>query len=41
MCSENPGYQQIERLLTRCDQKQLKVILATTEALLSDDETNS
>lgn len=31
-------YQQIERLLTRCDQKQLKVILATTEALLSDDE---
>lgn len=34
-------YQQIERLLTRCDQKQLKVILATTEALLSDDENPS
>ena len=28
-------YQQIERLLTRCDEGQLHVILATTEALLS------
>ena len=31
-------YQQIGRLLTRCDERQLKVILATTEALLSSDE---
>ena len=28
-------YQKIERLLTQCDEKQLKVILATTEALLT------
>lgn len=28
-------YQKIERLLTRCDEGQLKVILATAEALLS------
>lgn len=28
-------YQKIERMLTRCDENQLKVILATTEALLS------
>lgn len=28
-------YQKIERLLTRCDKDQLKVVLATTEALLS------
>lgn len=28
-------YQKIERLLTRCDEGQLQVILATTEALLS------
>lgn len=28
-------YQKIERLLTRCDERQLKVILATAEALLS------
>ena len=28
-------YQKIERLLTRCDEEQLHVILATTEALLS------
>ena len=28
-------YQQIKRLLTRCDEEQLHVILATTEALLS------
>lgn len=31
-------YQQIERLLTRCDERQLHVILATTEALLSTSE---
>lgn len=31
-------YQKIERLLTRCDERQLKVILATTEALLSINE---
>lgn len=35
----NNTYQQIERLLTRCDKKQLHVILATTEALLSENET--
>lgn len=34
----NNTYQQIERLLTRCDKKQLHVILATTEALLSENE---
>lgn len=28
-------YQKIERLLTRCNERQLLVILATTEALLS------
>ncbi|MDE7477926.1 MAG: helix-turn-helix domain-containing protein [Lachnospiraceae bacterium] len=32
-------YQKIGRLLTRCDEGQLKVILATTEALLSAGET--
>ena len=31
----NSTYQQIERLLTRCDEGQLQVIRATTEALLS------
>lgn len=31
-------YQQLERLLTRCNQGQLRVILATTEALLSAGE---
>ncbi len=31
----NDTYQKILRLLTRCDEKQLKVILTTTEALLS------
>lgn len=31
-------YQKIERLLTRCNEKQLHVILATTEALLSVSE---
>ena len=31
----NALYQKIGRLLTRCDEGQLKVILATTEALLS------
>lgn len=34
-------YQQIERLLTRCDNGQLEVILATTKALLSMNETPS
>ena len=34
-------YQQIERLLTRCDEGQLHVILATTEALLSVSEKSS
>lgn len=34
-------YQQIERLLTRCDNGQLEVILATTKALLSMDGTSS
>lgn len=29
-------YQKITRLLTYCDKRQLKVILATTEALLSE-----
>ena len=33
-------YQKIERLLTYCDEWQLKVILATTEALLSASEYN-
>lgn len=31
-------YQKIGRLLTRCSERQLKVILATTEALLSISE---
>ncbi len=31
-------YQKIGRLLTTCDEGQLKVILATTEALLSESE---
>lgn len=34
-------YQKICRLLTRCDEGQLKVILATTEALLSVNEKPS
>lgn len=34
----NDTYQKIGRLLTRCDERQLKVILATTEALLSVSE---
>lgn len=34
-------YQQIERLLTRCDNGQLEVILATTKALLSMNGTPS
>ncbi|MCM1083215.1 MAG: helix-turn-helix domain-containing protein [Clostridium sp.] len=34
-------YQQIERLLTRCNEGQLNVILATTEALLSIKEKTS
>ena len=37
----NTTYQQIERLLTRCDEGQLSVILATTEALLSESEMPS
>ena len=34
-------YQRIERLLTRCDEGQLRVILATIEALLSVSEKPS
>ncbi len=34
-------YQKIGRLLTHCDEGQLKVILATTEALLSVNEKPS
>lgn len=34
-------YQQIERLLTRCDNGQLEVILATTKALLSMNGSSS
>lgn len=34
----NSTYQKIERLLTRCDEGQLHVILATAEALLSANE---
>lgn len=34
-------YQQIERLLTRCNKDQLNVILATTEALLSMNDKHS
>lgn len=30
-------YQKLERLLTRCNEHQLRVILATTEALLSTE----
>lgn len=37
----NDTYQKIGRLLTRCDEGQLKVILATTEALLSVNEKPS
>ena len=37
----NTTYQQIESLLTRCDEGQLRVILATTEALLSESEMPS
>lgn len=31
-------YQQLKRLLSRCSEKQLRVVLATTEALLSMEE---
>lgn len=31
-------FQKLQRLLTRCDESQLRVILATTEALLSMKE---
>ena len=34
-------YQKIKRLLTQCDEKQLQVILATTEALLTVSESLS
>lgn len=34
-------YQKINRLLARCDEQQLQVILATTEALLSANESFS
>ena len=34
-------YQQFERLLTRCDNGQLEVILATTKALLSMNGSSS
>lgn len=34
----NNTYQKIERMMTRCDENQLKVILATTEALLATNE---
>lgn len=37
----NSTYQQLERLLTRCNNDQLHVILATAEALLSIDENSS
>ena len=37
----NTTYQQIKRLLTLCDEGQLRVILATTEALLSESEMPS
>lgn len=32
-------YQQLRRILTRCNEKQLRVILATAEALLAMEET--
>ncbi len=38
---ENNTYQKIERLLTRCDERQLHVILATTEALLFTNDKSS
>lgn len=34
-------YQQIERLLTRCDQEQLQIMLAIAEALLRVEEDTS
>lgn len=37
----NDTYQKIIRLLTFCEEKQLKVILATTEALLSVNKISS
>ena len=37
----NSTYQQLERLLTRCNNDQLNVILATTEALLSVEEPST
>lgn len=38
---ENNTYQKIECLLTRCNEGQLHVILATAEALLSADQKSS
>lgn len=38
---DNDTYQKIERMLTRCDEGQLQVILATIEALLSIREKPS
>lgn len=38
---DNSTYQQLERLLTQCDDEQLHVILATTEALLSMNDSPS
>lgn len=38
---DDDTYQKLTRLLTRCDKKQLKVILATAEALLSAEDTHS
>ncbi|MCI9596444.1 MAG: helix-turn-helix transcriptional regulator [Firmicutes bacterium] len=35
--ANNDTYQKIDHLLTFCDERQLQVILATTEALLSVD----
>lgn len=37
---ENNTYQKIERLLTHCNERQLHVILATAEALLSTNENS-
>ena len=36
----NSTYQKIERRLLQCDEKQLKIILALTEAVLSVDDTS-
>lgn len=36
---EDDTYQQLGRLLTRCNKEQLKVVLATTQALLAAGES--